>query len=414
MQVSRGNLLADALAPSVVVANLQALLAFAHVAAALLVLAVGAGATIVDRAVAVVVEGVVAVVGQRRGNLAEAGAPDAVGAGAGAVPAGADIAERGVVLPARLGAVVDAATERRLVDAPVAVVVEAVADLGLGLGRGAVLPPAVDADLLAGAAGGGAGLLGAVLAVAVVVDDAVAVVVEPVAALGSRLDLAVAGAPDAGGAGVLAVDADALVPGVGRAFVAGFGHPVDAGAAVVDDPIAVVVEAVTSLGDRQHLTGAGGPDSVVAGALPVGAEADGAGVGRAFVASLGDAALAVAVLVDPAVTVVVDAVAHLGLGFGRTAVAGPVAIDAGFFAGTAVSAAVALAAVAAGSGRRFACAERACVADHLAGPAVRGGALHDRAIDTILTAAGEAEGQGNCETSHQRATHHDVLQVLMR
>ena len=234
------------------------------------------------------------------------------------------------------------------VDAAVAVVVDAVADLGRGVAGGAALHLAADAVLDHRLAGADAADRGA----EALVRLPVAVVVLAVAGLGAGGDLAVARAEVAEHAGLGAAVADAHVLGRGRAGVTALGAAVHAVAAVVDHAVAVVVErAVADLaagragGAALHLAA----DAVLDGDL---AGADAAGGGAEA-------------LVDGAVAVVVDAVARLGDGAGAAAVdAGLVAVldavGAGRGLAVAVDAHAAHAVVVWSRSWRWCCTARRC------------------------------------------------------
>ena len=135
--------------------------------------------------------------------------------------------------------------EHGVVDHPVAVVVFAVAHLGLGALEHHAAPVAAGAlgDRLALAAvlGGIAPFFGRLGAGGQVVDDAVAVVVEPIAFFGDRA-LADHALPTAGHA--LGGGGTGALVGLGRALLVGrSGRHV-----VVNDPVAIVVGAIAQLG----------------------------------------------------------------------------------------------------------------------------------------------------------------------
>src|SRR5205807_2411665 len=129
-----------------------------------------------------------------------------------------------------------------------------------------------------------------------VVDHAVAVVVEPVAGLGGRLLVLVAG------------DGAARARGGARgaeAEVAGVGRHVAARVPVVDLAVAVVVEAVSGLG-RGQLVLVAGDGAVGARRRARGADTEVARVARRVAAGVP--------VVDHAVAVVVEPVARLRRG----------------------------------------------------------------------------------------------------
>src|SRR5690606_12634512 len=126
-----------------------------------------------------------------------------------------------------------------LVDAPVAVVVEIVADLGSAGDLIHADERAIDALLVTDVADARARPADPASSRVALVDAAVAVVVEPVANLGGRRDLAVA--PDAAARAVEAGRAERALAGVPRA------RDASAGLALVDVAVAVVVGAVARL-----------------------------------------------------------------------------------------------------------------------------------------------------------------------
>ena len=202
------------------------------------------------------------------------------------------------------------APEGAIVHGAITVVVEAVADLGAssagrhGADRRAGLVRGV-ADLHTGALADARATLADVAAVGpegAVIDGTVAVVVDAIAGLGLRRlvgDTGV-GARDAGG--------EALRADAGSAGVAG-----DAAArvAIVDGAVAVVVEAIAELGgEREHLADAAREAADRAGLNAGAADAHARGRGHAVVAGAGDRS-AGRIFVGAAVAVVVEAIAAL-------------------------------------------------------------------------------------------------------
>ncbi len=175
----------------------------------------------------------------------------------------------------------------------------------------------------------GAGVTGAGLAVGArgcaacgVVDLAVAVVVEVVAAfVGFGFDLACASSPCAACAGFCSVFASADAAGICGAGVAGAGLAVGARAAsFVDLAVAVVVEVVVAsfLGGGADITCASPPCTSSAGFGSLAASADALGSGGAGITGTGVAVVAgraaFGIFVDLAVAVVVYTVAQFGGG----------------------------------------------------------------------------------------------------
>lgn len=223
-------------------------------------------------------------------------------------------------------------TRRRpLVDDAVAVVVPAVAELGgrqdLALARSedAVYASARTCPAEAPRHASLEGIRGALVAEkrrdgaagGVFVDGTVTVLVEPVAAdLRDRQHLPHAAAPAARAAGPNARATSADVRSASRSGIAGLGNPIRAGAAVVEDAVAVLVDAVpeaaaTVLGGGENLPRAGPPtasgaalDACLASALREPRERID-GVRRSVVALSGER------LVDLAVAVVVEPIAAL-------------------------------------------------------------------------------------------------------
>ena len=200
-----------------------------------------------------------------------------------------------------------------LVDAAIAVVVPVIADLVVRWARlgtadhvGAVFVARAHAGAGAGTDAGGAR---GVEAGEAVVDDAIAVVVEAIADLGgggAGLD----GADDLGA--IFAAGAHAVALAVAHA---GDAHRAQGLEAFVHGAVAVVVHPVADL--RARLTGLGVTDHMVAGGgahAYARAPAD-AGAHRAGPSETGEP------IVDVAVAVVVEAVAELGLGIDRRGVA---------------------------------------------------------------------------------------------
>ena len=208
----------------------------------------------------------------------------------------------------KAGATGVAAARVAVVGRAVAVVVEPIAGLGSRLGVGHALQRAADA--LLGPARTDALLAGAANVAAsgvAVVDRAVAVVVQPVASLDRGLVVLLAD-----DVAVLAM----LRPHVADPRLTGRADAAALGIAVVGGSIAVVVEVVAELGLRRDVAHAGAPLTLDAGlrtvlALPHALRGWGAGVTR-----LGRAVQTEAVLVDGAVAVVVGAFAGLAVGVG--------------------------------------------------------------------------------------------------
>ena len=252
------------------------------------------GHAVVDEAVAVVVDVVAGL--RRRELLTRAAAPRARSADLRTRETGANA--RG---PARTRV---AAPDQSLVDLPIAVVVDVVAELGRGRARGHRADGAravARADDAAGAHAGARALgAGHPEVRKALVAHAVAVVVLAVADLRRRDHLTRAGAPHARGAGLVARAADAHTRGARGPGVAAPDH------ALVDRTVAVVVDVVAGLDARADLTRAGAPAPDGAGLRPGGAGAHARGATRAAVAGAREA------LVDEPVAVVVDVVADLG------------------------------------------------------------------------------------------------------
>ena len=229
----------------------------------------GAGGDVIDGAVAVIVDAVADLGAGER--LAFAGSEGAAAAGLASHRAGADPG-------GGFGAVVAVAGERgaavAFVGDAIAVVVEAVADLGAGGRRREADDLAVDAGGEPGGAdarlAGGAGLVDR----RVFVGGAIAVIVSPVAGFGGRVagfgvaERAVAG-------GVAGVDAI----GEARAF-ADAAWLAEPGEAFVGGAIAVIVDGIASLGGGHAVAGHAGGACLRADA----AAGRGAGLGGAFFA----------------------------------------------------------------------------------------------------------------------------------
>ena len=301
-------------------------------------LAAAADAAVVDDAVAVVVQFVARLgAGQPPATTRTPVAADAARARDAclrAVGAHADAACAG-------GSVVAGARRARgavaaVVDGAVAIVVEAIAELGTGqrlslarpplgavrLGH-AVLPPRrARSHALRSGGAAVAGAAVARLARAAVVDGSVAVVVQPVAQVAVGPDVPFARAPEASDAAGAAeadlhpVTAGSDAAGPGRPRVARALRADLAQAPVVDPAVAVVVEPVARLRLRRHRVRAQPPAAElgIAGAhlLARGAGADTGEARRSWITVLRRALRADATFVHPTVAVVVQPVAaHL-------------------------------------------------------------------------------------------------------
>src|SRR5262249_42718733 len=99
--------------------------------------------------------------------------------------------------------------------------------------------------------------------------------------------------------------------GVANASLTGRARRAAARVAVIDDTIAVVIESVARFGRGEHRPDAIAPPSGPTGANPIGADADVTRLDRTRVAVFVGAGDALTALVNHPVAVVVDPVAHL-------------------------------------------------------------------------------------------------------
>ena len=140
----------------------------------------------------------------------------------------------------------------------------------------------------------------------IVVDDPVAVVVEAIACLTRRENLTGARAPPGRTAGLTSAAADPYAVGAHGAAIAPSCGTECTRTPVVDDTIAIVVEAITDLDDGQDLTSAGTPRTGETSSRP--------GSTRSYTSCSGGTVVAAQRrdrIVDQSITVVVDPVADL-------------------------------------------------------------------------------------------------------